>query len=74
LQLKARDAGIMWNGVAHNFRDAITIVPIPYEYDEEIRVAAVGLSYTKKKEAVERFLDFVAEHGEAVFAEFGYVK
>jgi len=74
LQLKARDAGIMWNGVANNFRDAITIVPIPYEYDEELRVAVLGLSYTKKKEAVERFLDFIAKHGREVFAEFGYTK
>jgi len=73
LQLKARDAGIMWNGIANNFRDVITIVPIPYEYDE-IRVAVLGLSYTEKKESVERFLDFIAKHGREVFAEFGYTK
>jgi len=74
LKLGARDAGIMWNGVAHNFLDSIELVPIPYEYDEEIRVAVMGLSYTKKKESVERFLDFVAKHGKDVFQAYNYVK
>lgn len=74
LKLEARDAGIMWNGVAHNFLDVIEIVPGPYEYDDEIRVAVMGLSYSKKKHAVEQFLDFVEKHGRRVFTEFGYVK
>lgn len=74
LKLGAREAGIMWNGVAHNFRDEITIVPLPYEYDQEIRVAVMGLSYTKHKAAVEQFLAFIDAHGKEVFAEFGYVK
>jgi len=74
LKLGARDAGIMWNGIAHNFLDAIEIVPAPYEYDTETCVSILGLSYTKKKEAVEQFLDFVKEHGKQVFAEYGYVK
>ena len=74
VKLGALDAGIMWNGVAHNFRDAIDIIPLPYEYDNEIRVAAVGLSYTKRREAVQEFLDFVEKHGQRIFTEFGYVK
>ena len=74
LKLGTREAGIMWNGVAHNYRDDLQIIAGKYEYDEEITVWVMGLSYTEKKEAVEQFLDFVAEHGEAVFAEFGYVK
>jgi molybdate transport system substrate-binding protein len=74
LKLGTREAGIMWNGVAHNFLDAIDIVPTPYEYDEEIRVAVMGLSYTKHPAAVEKFLDFVEKHGKEVFSEFGYVK
>jgi molybdate transport system substrate-binding protein len=74
LKIGARDAGIMWNGVAHNFLDAIEIVPTPYEYKDEVQVGVMGLSYTKNKEAVEHFLDFVREHGNDVFAEFGYVK
>lgn len=74
VKLGSADAGIMWNGVANNFRDDIDIVPLPYEYDEEIGVSVMGLSYTKKKELVEQFLDFVDKHGKEVFAEFGYVK
>ena len=68
------DAGIMWNGVANNFKDAIEIVPVPYEYDEEIRVSVMGLSYTKQPEKVQKFLDFAEAHGPEVFKEFGYVK
>jgi molybdenum ABC transporter molybdate-binding protein len=74
MKLGAGDAAIMWKGVAHNYRDAIEIVPCPYEYDEEIRVGVIGLSYTKNKAEVERFLKFVDNHGKAVFKEFGYVK
>jgi molybdate transport system substrate-binding protein len=68
------DAGIMWNGVAHNFLDAIDVVPTPYEYEEEITVSVMGLSYTEREEATKRFLDFVAKVGPDVFSEFGYVK
>jgi len=74
LKLGTREAGIMWNGVANNYLDVLEIVPRPYEYGEEIGVSVMGLSYTKDKEAVQQFLDFVAEHGEKVFADFGYVK
>lgn len=74
IKLGHRDAGIMWNGVAHNWLDAIEIIPTPYEYDQEIRVGVMGLSYSKKQEQVEQFLDFVEKHGKKVFTEFGYVK
>jgi len=74
LKLGARDAGIMWNGVAHEYRDALEIVPGPYEYDETIRVSVMGLSYSKKQEELKKFLDFVEEHGQKVFSDFGYVK
>lgn len=74
LKLGARDAGIMWNGVAHDYRDALEIVPGPYEYDETTRVSVMGLSYSKKQEELKKFLDFVEEHGQKVFSDFGYVK
>ena len=74
IRLKKRDAGIMWNGVAHNWLDDVEIVPTPYEYDDEIRVGVMGLSYSEKPELVERFLKFADEHGQKVFTEFGYVK
>ena len=74
LKLGFGDAGIMWNGVANNFLDAIEVVPAPYEYDDEIRVSVMGLSYTEQPEQVQNFLDFVETHGADVFKEFGYVK
>ncbi len=74
LKLGTRDAGVMWNGVAHTFRDALEIIPTPYEYDETIRVWVMGLSYSSNTELVKQFLDFAREKGTEVFAEFGYVK
>ncbi len=74
LKLGTRDVGVMWNGTAHNFLDALEIVPSPYEYDKVIRVWVMGLSYSKKKKDVERFLDFCRSSGKAVFEEFGYVR
>lgn len=74
MKLRYGDVAIMWNGVAHNFLDAVDIVPTPYEYDKEIRVGIIGLSYSKNRDEVERFLKFVDKHGREVFSEFGYVK
>jgi molybdate transport system substrate-binding protein len=74
MKLGHGDAAIMWNGVAHNYLDALEIVPTPYEYDTETRVGVIGLSYSKNKDQVEQFLKYVEEHGRAVFTEFGYVK
>ncbi len=74
LKTQAVDAGIMWNGVAHTFRDSLEIVPTPYEYDEEIRVHIIGLSYTKQAESLKQFIEFARTRGHEVFAEHGYVK
>ena len=74
LKIGTAEAGIMWNGVANEFSDAVDVVPVPYEYDEEIKVAVMGLSYSKKQEQVKKFLEFVEKHGKQVFADHGYVK
>ena len=74
LKTQAVDAGIMWNGVAHTFRDSLEIVPTPYEYEQEIRVHIMGLSYTKQPEELRQFMEFVRKRGPAIFAEYGYVK
>lgn len=74
LQLGHRQAGVMWNGTAHTFLEHLTIVPTPYEYDMTVRVHVMGLSYTKRAEAVKTFLEFIRAEGPKVFAEFGYVK
>jgi molybdate transport system substrate-binding protein len=74
LKTKTVDAVMMWNGVAHTFRDSLDVVQTPYEYDEEIRVHIMGLSYTKHPESVKKFIEFCRQRGPAVFAEYGYVK
>jgi molybdate transport system substrate-binding protein len=74
LQTKTVDAVLMWNGVAHTFGDSLEVVKTPYEYDQEIRVHIMGLSYTKQGEAVKQFMEFAKRRGQEVFAEFGYVK
>ncbi|MHB1034310.1 MAG: molybdate ABC transporter substrate-binding protein [Pirellulales bacterium] len=74
IKLGHRDAGVMWNGVAHAWLDSLEVVPTPYEYDQEVRVTVIGLSYSKKKEAVEKFLKYCETKAPDVFKEFGYVK
>jgi molybdate transport system substrate-binding protein len=74
LKTKTVDAVIMWNGVAHTFRDSLEVVKTPYEYDEEIRVHIIGLSYTKETESLKKFIDFARTKGPDTFAEYGYVK
>jgi len=74
LKTQAVDAGIMWNGVAHTFSDSLDIVNTPYEYDEEICVHIMSLSYSKHPEELKQFIEFVRTRGPEVFAEYGYVK
>jgi len=64
----------MWNGVAHTFADSLEIVKTPYEYEQEIRVHIMGLSYTKQAEVLDQFMDFARKRGPEIFAEHGYVK
>ena len=74
LKTQTVDAVIMWNGVAHTFRDDLDVVNTPYEYDQETRVHIIGLDYTKQVEAVGQFMEFANRRGREVFKEFGYVK
>ncbi len=74
LKTKTVDAVIMWNGVAHTFRDSVEVVPTPYEYEEEIRVHIMGLNYSKNPDLLRKFMEFTKVKGEAVFAKYGYVK
>jgi molybdate transport system substrate-binding protein len=68
------DAVVMWNGVAHTFRDSLEVVRTPYEYDEERRVHIIGLNYSKKPELLKQFIEFARTRGPEIFAEYGYVK
>jgi molybdate transport system substrate-binding protein len=74
LKTKTVDAVILWNGVAHTFRDSLEIVPTPYEYEEEIRVHIMGLNYSKNPDLLRKFMEFTKDKGETVFAKYGYVK
>jgi molybdate transport system substrate-binding protein len=74
LKTQAIDVGIMWNGVAHTFKDSLDIVKTPYEYDVETRVHIMSLSYSKQPELLKQFMEFARKRGPEIFAEYGYVK
>jgi molybdate transport system substrate-binding protein len=74
IKTQAIDAGIMWNGVAHTFKDSLDIVKTPYEYDVETRVHIMSLSYSKNPELLKQFMEFAHKRGPEIFAEYGYVK
>jgi len=74
LKLQAVDAVIIWNGVAHTFSDSLEMIRTPYEYDEEIRVHIIGLSYSKQPDLLEKFIEFARKRGPEIFTEYGYVK
>jgi molybdate transport system substrate-binding protein len=74
IKTQAIDAGIMWNGVAHTFKDSLDIVKTPYEYDVETRVHIMSLSYSKNPELLKQFMEFAHKRGTEIFAEYGYVK
>jgi molybdate transport system substrate-binding protein len=74
LEMGQRQAGVVWNGVAHTFRDSLEVVPTRYEYDDTVRVWVMGLSYTEHEASVRRFMEFAGKEGAAVFAKYGYVK
>jgi molybdate transport system substrate-binding protein len=74
MQTGAVDAVIMWNGVAHSFREHLEMVPVPYEYDTVIRVHVIGLRYSKNPDLVRQFIAYAREQGEGVYASYGYTK
>ena len=74
LKTKSVDAVIIWNGVAHTFKDYLDIVKTPYEYDQEINVSVIGLNYSKHPESVKQFIEFTRKRGPELFAEYGYIK
>lgn len=74
VKTKAVDAAVMWNGVANTFKDHLELVKTPYEYESEIQVHVIGLSYTKNAETMKAFVEFAKENGKEIFAKHGYVK
>jgi molybdate transport system substrate-binding protein len=74
LKTQAVDAVIMWNGVANTFKDSLDIVRTPYEYENEIRVHIITLSYSKQQESLRKFIELAKQRGPEIYAEHGYVK
>lgn len=74
LKTQAADAVIIWNGVAHTFSDSLEVIRTPYEYDRDVRVHIIGLSYSSRPQALKTFIEFARSKGPAIFAEHGYVK
>jgi molybdate transport system substrate-binding protein len=74
LKTQVVDAAILWNGVAHTFKDSLEVVKNPYEYDQETRVHIIALSYSKRSEALQKFMEFARSRGPEVFATYGYTK
>jgi ABC-type molybdate transport system substrate-binding protein len=79
------DAAIVWNAVAELYKDKLEIIPIPKTYVDAITSATYGeidLAYTKvtvgmispheKRPATQRFYQFLATEGEAIFADMGF--
>jgi len=74
LKTQVVDAAIIWNGVAHTFKDSLEVVKTPYEYDQETRVHIIALGYSKHPEALQKFVEFARHRGPEIFAGYGYVK
>lgn len=74
MQMKSVDAVIMWNGVANTFKEHLEVVPVPYEYEEEIRVHVIALNYSTCPEKLAQFMELVEQKGKDLFAQHGYSK
>ncbi len=74
MKTRTVDAVIMWNGVAHTFREHLDVVRTPYEYDSEIKVSVIGLNYSRRPDLVKRFMEFTERNGPGIFAEHGFIK
>ena len=74
LKTQTVDAAIIWNGVVHTFKDDLDVVQTPYEYDTEVRVHIMALSYSKQPDLLKKFMDFARSKAHGIFAAHGYVK
>ena len=85
LSLGLLDAAIIWNAVAHTFRDKLDAVPVESRYVDAVTSATYGRSDLKNvrvtmaitkdaadKEHVRRFWEFATTEGRKVFARHGF--
>jgi len=73
IKVGSADAGIMWNGVAATWKEHVDVIPTDDFQGKDKAVWIIGLSFSKKPEKVEKFMEFVRERGPALFEEFGYL-
>lgn len=83
--LGALDASIVWQAVAHLFRNKLETIPIPKEHIDAITSATYGISDLKNvkvtvgitgrardKKPATRFYQFVITEGKNIFEEYGF--
>jgi len=71
IEMKSIDATIVWDAVARQF--AGDIVDIPPEENIASDIAIAVLSFSRRREAAERFVEFAAsDEGRRIFREHGY--
>jgi len=71
VEMRSVDATIVWDAVARRF--AGDIVEIPPEENIVSDIAIAVLSFSRRGEAAERFIDFAAsDEGRRIFREHGY--
>jgi len=79
------DASIVWDAVAHLYRDRLEIIPIPMQHVDAItsatykkadvrhvKVTAGIVAGSKDRPAVRRFYDYLTGEGRKVFSEMGF--
>ncbi|MEA1946111.1 MAG: molybdate ABC transporter substrate-binding protein [Thermodesulfobacteriota bacterium] len=73
LAMKNLDAEINWMATAQAFADKVDIIKIDPK-KLKYSIAPIGMTtYSKNKEAAQKYLDFVAsKEGHAIFAKFGF--
>lgn len=83
--LGSLDAGIVWNGAAHLFKDKLDSVPLPLEKCEDrvqcrvgavepanVRVWVALTTYGQKNPRARRFYRFLVENGKSRFVAQGF--
>ena len=85
VDLGSLDAAIVWNAVAHLFREKLEVIPIPKENIDAITTATYGPSdlknikvtigvtrYAEGNEAASRFYNFATAECRDLFKEYGF--
>ncbi len=73
IQMKTVDATIMWDANANNFTQDGDIVRIPPEKNIPSIIPIIRLSFSKRPEAAQKFIDFLtSSRGQEIIRKQGY--